>query len=217
MAADRYSNLHFLARSTTILPRRMTTPLLTCDGCGQPASSEHISKRLKRLEWTTRFRPLHIGTVLLGAVAPSDDAEFLYAESGKFAGQAKTILAAAGISPEGKSREVALAEFQRAGLLLTYVLDCPLEQSEGSVTVGAVSSARLSALAARVRRSLRPKRLLPISQALKPLLQDLDASDLGCAMVLDGGKPFAIDGDAPEAAAERLRQVLTSASAPAVR
>jgi len=34
--------------------------LLPCDGCGQPASAEHIARRLQRLEWATRFRPIHI-------------------------------------------------------------------------------------------------------------------------------------------------------------
>src|SRR5882724_4729003 len=57
----------------------MTNTELLCDGCGQQASSEHIAKRLQRLEWTTRYRPVHIGTVLLGAFVPGDDAVFLYA------------------------------------------------------------------------------------------------------------------------------------------
>src|ERR1700689_1043208 len=87
-------------------PARMTTTdILLCDGCGQPASSEHIAKRLQRLEWTTRYRPLHIGTVLLGAFAPADDAEFLYAEGGEFAGEAKYVLASSGVSRNGKSVE----------------------------------------------------------------------------------------------------------------
>jgi hypothetical protein len=190
-----------------------TNDLLRCDGCGQSASAEHIAKRLKRLEWTTRFRPVHIGTLFLGAGAPSSDAEFLYAEEGPFAGQASQILTAAGLSADGKSKEETLAEFQRAGLLLTYVLECPFDPDEGEARN--LLAARLPALAARIRRSLRPKRLVPISRLLQPLLSDLQGSALGCAIVLDGNEPFDLDGDTPDSSIDRLRQILASARAPA--
>jgi hypothetical protein len=190
-----------------------TNDLLRCDGCGQLASPEHIAKRLKRLEWTTRFRPVHIGTLFLGGAPPSSEAEFLYTEGGVFAGQARHLLAAAGVSLDGKSREAALAEFQRGGLLLTYVLECPFDPHEGEARD--ILATRLPAFAARVRRSLRPKRLVPISRLLQPLLGDLQANALGCPMVLDGHEPFDLDRDAPDLAADRLRQVLMSASLPA--
>jgi hypothetical protein len=183
-----------------------TMNLLQCDGCGQLASSEHIAKRLERLEWTTRYRPVHIGTLLLGAVAPSKDAEFLYSPDGAFAGETGAMLAAAGVSHEGKSAEATLAEFQRAGFLLTYVLECPLDKE--SVLQGQLAS-RIPALVPRVRRSMRPKRLVPVSSDLQPLIGELQALDLGCPIVLDGGKPFTLGA----AAAERLRQALTAANA----
>jgi len=198
-----------------------TTSLLHCDGCGQPASPEHIAKRLERLEWTTRYRPVHIATLLLGAAAPSNNAEFLYAEGGGFAGQARYLLAAAGVSPAGKSAEATLAEFQRGGFLLTYVLECPIDPSAGdAAAVQALLSARLPALAARVRRSLRPKKLVPISRLLEPLLGNLETLGLGCPIVLDGNKPFALDPDedvedAAGRAVGRLRQALAAASATA--
>jgi len=185
------------------------TDLLLCDGCGQPASSEHIAKRLQRLEWTTRYRPLHIGTVLLGAFAPADDAEFLYAEGGEFAGEAKNVLASSGISRNGKSVEATLTEFQRAGFLLTYALECPL--NAGVSDPGAIQAllrARLPALRARIRRSLRPKRMVPISSFLEPLIDQLKDSELGCPLVLDGGIPFALDSAAPRPAVARLSEVL---------
>jgi hypothetical protein len=198
----------------------MNTSFLHCDGCGQPASPEHIAKRLQRLEWTTRYRPLHIGTLLLGAAAPSNNAEFLYAEDAAFAGQARHLLAAAGVSAAGKSAEATLAEFQRAGFLLTYVLECPFERSASDpAAIHALLSARLPALAARVRRSLKPKRLVPISRLLEPLRGNLEAIGLGCPIVLDGNKPFALDLDedaenSADIAVERLRQALAAASAP---
>src|SRR3984893_2546309 len=57
----------------------MNSTDLRCDGCGQPASPEHIARRLQRLEWMTRFRPIHLHTLLLGAFSPLVPAEFLYA------------------------------------------------------------------------------------------------------------------------------------------
>ncbi len=188
---------------------------LLCDGCGQPAASEHIAKRLQRLEWTTRYRPIHIGTVLLGAASPQDDAEFLYSETGEFAGDAERVLEAVGISSTGKSPDTTLAEFQRGGFLVTYVLECPLDASaNNSESLQALLRSRVPSLLARIRRSLRPKRLAPISSTLEPLLSSLQNIDLGCAMLLDGGKPFALDGDAADRAALRLQQSLSAVAAP---
>jgi hypothetical protein len=105
----------------------MTNADLRCDGCGQPASPEHIARRLQRLEWTTRCRPVHIGALLLGAAAPQNDLEFIYSPSGQWNGQAQVLLAAAGITSDGKPPETVLAEFQRGGFFVTHVLECPLE------------------------------------------------------------------------------------------
>ena len=134
---------------------------ISCDGCGQPAAPEHIARRLQRLEWTTRYRPIHIATLLLGGVSPISDADFLYA--GKFEGEAGRVLEAAGISPMGKSAETVLSEFQRGGLFLTYLLECPLD---GSVTLPLTAEAllerRAPSAATRIRRSLKPKRVILI-------------------------------------------------------
>src|ERR1700740_33549 len=43
---------------------------LRCDGCGQKASEEHLTRGLRRLEWATRYRPVHIHTLLLGGFFP---------------------------------------------------------------------------------------------------------------------------------------------------
>jgi len=76
---------------------------LRCDGCGQASfSPQHIARRLQRLEWTTRYRPVHIATLLLGSVAPQSDAEFLYSPAGEWAGEAKALLAAAGVTVRRK-------------------------------------------------------------------------------------------------------------------
>jgi hypothetical protein len=183
---------------------------LRCDGCGRLASPEHIARRLQRLEWTTRYRPVHIGTLLLGAVAPQRDSEFLYSPAGGWDGEAKALLAAAGVTPAGKSAEAALAEFQRAGLFLTYVLECPLDDGVGDDLQELIPN-RLPAVRARIRRSLKPKRLVPISGTLEQFLPVLNSDELSCAIVLDHQKPFALDADTSESA-NRLREALASQS-----
>ena len=187
---------------------------LRCDGCGQAASPEHIARRLQRLEWTTRFRPVHIATLLLGAVAPQSDAEFIYSPAGAWEGEAKSLLAAAGLTMEGKSAEATLAEFQRGGFLVTYVLECPVEDGGGSNTQQLIAN-RLPALLSRIRRSLKPKRLIPISAALQQFLPALTGRDLPCALLLDQEKPFALDTSAPSEAVGRLREALTKRSSQA--
>jgi hypothetical protein len=191
----------------------ITESLLRCDGCGQLASPEHIAKRLQRLEWTTRYRPVHIGTLLLSASAPTNDSEFLYAEGGEFLGDAGIILEAAGLSRTGESMEAVLAEFQRGGFFLTYVLDCPFDPSGDQGALRRALDGRLPAVLARIRRSLRPKRLVPMTEALEPFLNVLENANLGCAIVLDDGRPFALDGTSPEPVIARLRRALASVSA----
>src|SRR5712675_557722 len=120
----------------------MTTTIdLVCDGCGQAASAEHIARRLRRLEWTTRYRPVHIHTLFLGAFSPLDERQFLYCPSEEFRGEAALLLDAAGISTSGKAAEAVHAEFQRAGFFLTHVLECPVGRDSGQ---GAEAAALLA-------------------------------------------------------------------------
>jgi hypothetical protein len=184
------------------------SPLLLCDGCGQAASSVHLAKRFQRLEWATRYRPVHIGTVLLGAVAPARDADFLYSPGGEFGGEGGRVLEAAGISRMGRSSETVLVEFQRRGLFLTYVLECPIE-SGSHAAPQSLLNARFAATAARVRRSLRPKRVVPISRLLEPLLQGPNGPvDLGSTLVIDGMKAYPLADEGPDLSIEALRRVL---------
>jgi hypothetical protein len=185
---------------------------LPCDGCGQTASAEHIARRLQRLEWTTRYRPVHINTLLLGAFSPQEEKDFLYAPGGEFHGEAGLLLDALGISTAGKAAEAVHAvhaEFQRAGFFLTHVLECPLGRDFGQGTnAAALLAQRLQPVATRIRRSLKPKRVVLISQALGPILEKILALELGCPVVLDNGKLFEFDGPAPTNTVARLREAL---------
>jgi hypothetical protein len=205
--------LRFALRSRVVYDSFVTMSRtdLRCDGCGQAASPEHIARRLRRLEWTTRFRPVHIATLLLGAVAPQRDSEFIYSPAGAWEGEAKSLLAAAGLSLEGKAAEATLAEFQRGGFLLTHVLECFVDDDRSADTQQLIGN-RLPAVLSRIRRSLKPKRLIPISSALEQFLPVLTAGDLPCAILLDRDKPFALDANDPSEAAGRLREALTTRS-----
>jgi hypothetical protein len=185
----------------------MTTEFLPCDGCGQAASPEHIARRLQRLERTTRYRPVHIGTLLLGAISPQNDADFLY--SGQFAGEAARLLEVTGIRAEGKAAEAVLSEFQRGGYFLSYLMDCPLEATGASDTDGErLLVRRVGTVLARVRRSLQPKRTLLFDLRLRPVLERLSSAELGCPVLLDTATPFVLEGPQEHAAAVRLRVAL---------
>jgi len=87
----------------------------------------HVARRLKRLEWTTRYRPVQSFT-LFGRLCPHDEKDFLYARAESFKGEAALLLAALGISAAGQSSRGRHAEvFQRAGFFLTH----PLEARRG--------------------------------------------------------------------------------------
>jgi hypothetical protein len=153
--------------------------LLPCDGCGQLASSEHLSRRLQRLEWTSRFRPVHIQTLLVGAISPESDSAFLYNPAGNWSGEAAELLSAAGIQTSGKSPEAVLSEFQKLGLQLIYVLDCPLENNPSESQIQGLLQNQLRSSAVRIRRSLKPKRVRLISPKLEPIASQLSETELG--------------------------------------
>jgi hypothetical protein len=184
---------------------------LRCDGCGQMASAEHTARRLRRLEWATRYRPVHIQTLLLGAVSPREDADFLYSPGGEFRGEAALLLRAVGISSAGKTAEEVHAELQGAGLFLTYVLECPLEGGQNTATDATrLLREHLPAVGSRIRRSLKPKRVILVTAAPEQMVQDILALDLGCPVVLDEGKPFEWSSLAEEASFSRFRELLSA-------
>jgi hypothetical protein len=183
--------------------------VLPCDGCGQIAPAEHIARRLQRLEWTTRYRPVHINTLLLGAFSPQLDREFLYSPGEDFDGEAALLLNALGIATAGKAAEVVHAEFQRAGHFLTHVLECPLESDlDHKSDLSALMAKRLQPVARRIRRSLKPKRVVLISRGLEPIVDEILALELGCPLILIDGKPFEFEGPTRDDSVARLREAL---------
>jgi hypothetical protein len=180
-------------------------------------SPEHIARRLRRLEWATRYRPVHIETLLLGGVAPREDAELVYALSGDFRGEAELLLRAVGISFAGKGAETVQGELQAAGFFLTHILECPVEpDTNGPVQATAGTDAstllrkHLPAVASRIRRSLKPKRVILVTEMPLEVVRDILALDLGCEVILNEGKPFALTPSVKEAEIARFRALLDS-------
>jgi hypothetical protein len=183
---------------------------LRCDGCGQFADAAHIARRLRRLEWATRFRPLHIQTLLLVGMAPQQNQEFLYAPEGAIEGEAWRIFEAVQIATEGKPREAALGEFQKLGLMLTHLLECPLSGRVSSEETNAALRAHLPAAIARIRRSLKPKRVFLLSGELQVVAEELRQAELGCAVFPAPEGTFLASLGPEEAELQQFRVALAS-------
>lgn len=191
--------------------------LILCDGCGQPASPEHIARRLQRLEWTTRYRPIHLQTLLLGAVSPNNDTEFFYSPAQAHSGEAAHLFAAAGIAQENKNADAMHSEFQRRGLFVTHVLECPMDSASDAATTESAVAERLATLFTRIRRSLKPKLMAFISGSLTPLIFKFANAQLGCELVLDEGHAFALDTSDPATLTHTINRLHESLAVPATR
>ena len=164
--------------------------MIMCDGCGQAADQEHITRRLRRLERMTRFRPIHVQALFLGAVSPAADCEHLYSAEEEFRGEGAALLRALEIDLAGRGSEATLVEFQRRGYLLTHVLECPGEYCDAA-TLRSAMEQRIGATMARIRRSFKPKRVVLLGEGLEPFVARLKSGDLGAELLLtDAGQPF---------------------------
>jgi hypothetical protein len=172
-------------------PQRM----ITCDGCGQAASQEHIARRLKRLENMTRYRPIHVQALFLGAISPVEDADHLYSAVEAFHGEGAEALRALGIEQAGRSVAETLAGLQRMGILLTHILECPM--SDVAARREALQS-RLPATLTRIRRSYKPKRLVLVGTDLADCVRQITGANLDAVVVLHNGRPYEWAGVSPD-------------------
>ena len=186
-------------------------PHLACDGCGQLASDQHSARRLERLQCATRYRPVHIQTLLLSAISPLKQSCFLYSPEDPFEGEAADLLAALQIPSEGKSRESVLTEFQKRGLYLTHILECPMESSSGKgPQLADLLKRQLPFTLARIRRSLKPKRLLLLSNDLSLILPNLREADLALPLITNGNAPFLLDNRPSAPTLQAFRRALSA-------
>lgn len=170
--------------------------MVICDGCGQGTTSEHIARRLLRLEQTTRYRPVHIQVVFLGAQSPASADGFLYGAHNGFQGEAGALLDALQIEREGRPADAVLSEFQRKGFFLTHVLECAADAELGHFDLASALKDKLPSVLRRMRTSLKPKRVFAISNELGAVSAELKIANAGSEIVLDGSLPFDLDGAA---------------------
>ena len=196
---------------------------IVCDGCGLPASPEHIAARMERLELVTRFRPIHIH-LLFVAFDPMPRLEDDFYKPPESRDFFDSFLSAMNLSPDAEGRgprletaEISpqaestgrdpgpamLLEFQRRGYYLTYLSECPVtpEHFANSGFDGAqVSNARecISRLAPtlikRIRFNYRPKHVVLLGTHLSPLIGVFEDAGLGPLLLLDRGAPLTIPG-----------------------
>jgi len=153
--------------------------------------------------------------LLVGAVTPANDAEYVYADAEKFSGEAAGVLQVVGISLAGKSPDVLHHELQRTGIFVAHVLECPIEENAaGGEVLAQWLSKRVPGTLTRIRRSLKPKRVALVGEGLASVLGSFSPEVLGCDVLLDGGTAFKWDGSAESI--EILRAAL-SLSAAAIR
>lgn len=173
---------------------------LPCDGCGLPASPEHIAARLRRLELSTRFRPVHIG-VLFVALAPAPRPEDDFYGPPGFKEFFDALLEALQISTgaeadsaagRGAADSAKLAEFQHRGHYLVYLSECPIPAGHEPA---AATIARLApTLLRRIRFNYKPKLIAPLGQELAPLVDILKGVNVAPVVTLEEGLPLPYPG-----------------------
>lgn len=135
-----------------------------CDGCGASVEAEHIRRRIERLELATRYRPVHIQTLLIGDAPPARDEEYVY------------------------SSEKEATELQKNGIFVVYAVECPLGEradAQDAVRQNAAS------LVKRLRFSYKPKTIVLFGAATAESIPALRAAGFGEQLMLNDGAPFA--------------------------
>jgi hypothetical protein len=206
-----------------------------CDGCGQPATSEHIARRLRRLELATRFRPIHIGILFMAEAPPPHMEDYFYYCGEGSAGQSsvrsdlsrilfESLMQGVGISQEtGRVYQACLGDFQRGGFFLADAVECPVEEivpglGEGTAHADEFELAHRYAptIVKRLRFSYKPKHIVLLSMRTRHLIPILQQAGLGDRLLLHQGLPLHFPyPDEPAAYAQfraGLAEVLSVAS-----
>lgn len=136
----------------------------TCDGCGDTVAPEHVRARIARLEMATRFRPLHIHAVLLLGSPPVALEDSFYQPGVARVGSAwgdqffRAVMTACGVASSEKLADAFMLEFQRRGLFLAYVKECPAAAGDSWEKFA-------EPLVRRLRFSYKPKCVLVLDRA----------------------------------------------------
>ena len=176
-----------------------------CDGCGLAASTEHLSKRIRRLELATRFRPIHIALLFLAEAPPPRLENYFYYPAKELAERTglsrvlfDELMQGVGISEEtGQGDEQRLVEFQKRGFFFADSLECPVEDivpgvREGTARANAFELAHRygPTIAKRIQHSYRPKHIVLLSTRTRHLIPILQQAGLGDRLQLFQGLPL---------------------------
>jgi hypothetical protein len=181
---------------------------ILCDGCGLPASPEHIAARMERLELATRFRPIHIN-VLFVALTPMPRPEDDFYRPPESPDIFDSFLSALDIAPEAGTAK--LLEFQRRGYYLTCLSECPVTPrgsanpgrelplpGAGQETGDNASRECISRLAPtlvkRIRFNYKPKRVALLGTDMGPLVEIFERAGMDPLLILGQGAPLTISG-----------------------
>ncbi|HVB99960.1 MAG TPA: hypothetical protein VNJ12_11600 [Candidatus Dormibacteraeota bacterium] len=175
-----------------------------CDGCTREATPEHLRRRVERLEWASRFRPVRIGTLFLTPAPPAEMEDYFYFPEEQPAGLdaralQEDLLESCGIAPgDARDRKVLLRKFQEEGYFLTDCVECPIDFSEAG-EFDALLDRIMPTLVRRLRFSYRPKSILLISKQLTGVAKALGAMGLEARLLMpkDGPVSLAKATDAP--------------------
>jgi hypothetical protein len=169
---------------------------ILCDGCGEPASPEHLRQRVERLEFATRFRPIHIDCLVLYPSPPQRIEDYFYrpsASAGVRSSESRSffeaLMAAIGVSAKDDREEAALlVEFQRAGWFLAECCECPMDRKRSETVDWAKEYG--PSLIRRTKFSYMPKHIVFLSIELAPLASLFAREGLREKLLLADGGPF---------------------------
>lgn len=198
---------------------------ICCDGCSLPAAPEHLRRRIARLEWASRFRPIHISTLLVTLAPPAALEDFFYYPRGLpsdpaarslledlFAAVGAPVNEMSGTGAADWNREPCLASFQRCGLFLASCVECPFEETGRQSDSAALADRLAPTLALRIRGSYRPQSVIVLGDAsLAGLAEKLIAAGIDQSLIRNGGTPLGLPGPGDSAARERFRSALAAA------
>jgi hypothetical protein len=176
-----------------------------CDGCGLPATPEHIARRIRRLELATRFRPIHIGILFLAEAPPLRLEDYFYYSGEGPVGRTglsrllfESLLSGVGIALETeKGDEASLAEFRKRGFFLADALECPAEEivpglREVTARANAFELAHRygPTIVKRIQFSYKPRHIVLLSGRTRHLSPILQQAGLGDRLLLYHGMPL---------------------------
>jgi hypothetical protein len=166
-----------------------------CDACGARTDEDHIRRRVERLEFATRYRPVHIKILLLDGAPPARLEDFFYQAAKDRSSRSLAsrmyfdeLVKCAGISAAPDLREeAALTDFQRRGFFLTSAVECPFEDQ--SDPLGALRRLAPTVMK-RVQTSYNPSYVVPLSPPTQDLIRLFGLVGWGDRLVLNKGAPF---------------------------